>query len=228
MDIGERTRRGRRDGVCELDHCNGVLRFDEMPAAKIAIAKVYPNFDVRRDSSQKPVDARQELFPRFVRPRSTTGLLAVPNHHLITNIPLDAKVMMGDVPAKRRHFGYHRALISSLHRRQRFLQRQPNSRPRTASAGRLESERPQECRRALGRSESRDTRRVPLAHTPIRRILSALGRNLESNVSSAKRLVGRTAPLGSGIRNGCDRSSGYCQLIQRRRPPTSPSGMRRR
>jgi len=32
------------------------------------------------------------------------------------------------------------------------------------------------------------------------------------------------APLGSGTRKGLARSSGYCQLIHSRRPPTSPSG----
>jgi hypothetical protein len=36
------------------------------------------------------------------------------------------------------------------------------------------------------------------------------------------------APDGSGRKNTLARSSGYCQLIHSRRPPTSPSGTRRR
>ena len=94
-----------------------VLRLDEMLGAEIAVAEMEAELDIGRDRVAQPLHALRSVFATALRRDSIAGL-AVPDHHLVADIPLDAEIAMRDGAAKRRDFRDHGALIGRLDRRQ--------------------------------------------------------------------------------------------------------------
>ena len=118
VDISElvRDRLGQRVG--EIDHPRRVLRLDKMLGAEIAVAQMQAELDVVGNRGAQPLHAGDNLVVRNIA-RYRVARLAVPDHHLVADVPLDAEVLVRDVPDQRRDLGDHGFFVSRLDRGQR-------------------------------------------------------------------------------------------------------------
>ena len=121
VDVGELVpdRPGERIG--EVHHRRRIFRLDEVVAREIAIAEMQAELDIVRHDSANPRHALQERRTRHLWIRHRAGLLAIPDHHLVAEVPLDAEILVRDVAGERRNLGQHGALVGGFDRRQRVL-----------------------------------------------------------------------------------------------------------
>ena len=85
-----------------------------MPAGEIAVAKMETELDIVRHAGRNPFHALEELLAWLLGVRHRVGRLAVPDDHLVADVPLQAKVAVRNVPAERGDFGDHRPLVGGF------------------------------------------------------------------------------------------------------------------
>src|SRR5580692_543047 len=104
MDVSQRMRNGLAQRIGEFNERCRILRLDEMLGAEITITKMHAKLDIRRHSRAEPHYSRQDLIPRLIAMGNSVRLLAVPDAHLVADVPLNAKIAMRNMTAKRRYF----------------------------------------------------------------------------------------------------------------------------
>jgi hypothetical protein len=119
VKIGELVRDRFRQRIGELDHPRRIFRLDEMPRAEIAVAEMQAKLDVVGYRRAQTLHAPHKLFARHVCGHRV-GRLAVPDDHLVADVPLDAKIAMRNMPAERRNLGNHGALVGGFDGRHHF------------------------------------------------------------------------------------------------------------
>src|SRR5580692_11542670 len=92
MDVSQRMRDGLAQRIGEFNERYRILRLDEMLGTKITITKMHAKLDIRRHSRAEPHHSCQDLIPRLITMRNRIRLLAVPDAHLVTDVPLNAKI----------------------------------------------------------------------------------------------------------------------------------------
>ncbi len=117
VDISELVFDRFRQRIGEIHHLCRILRLDKMLGAKIAVAQMQAELDVVGHRGAEAPDALEQLLARHVR-RHRVARLAVPDHHLVADVPLDAKIAVRDMPAQCGNFGDHGFFIRGLDRRQ--------------------------------------------------------------------------------------------------------------
>src|SRR6185437_12462922 len=100
-------RGGERIG--ELDHLAGIDRVNEMFGVEIAVAEVVTQLDILGHGVAEAGKPLEHHGRRDVR--IALEELAVPDHHLDADIPLDREVLMRDGAADRIELSEHRRLI---------------------------------------------------------------------------------------------------------------------
>ncbi len=84
--------------VGHLDHAPGVFRLDEVAGAEIAITKVYAEFDAGGNGRTNALHASHDGREVCINKRKPVLTLPVQNDHLVTEVPLDAKILVRNGP----------------------------------------------------------------------------------------------------------------------------------
>src|SRR5262245_56611017 len=107
-----------RESVRDLDQLACVAWLDEMPGTEVAVAKVKPELDSRRHWCADAHHPRNDVVLGRVDERKHVLRLAIPDDHLVAEVPLDAEVVVRNRPTYRLDLAQHGLLVGRFDRQQ--------------------------------------------------------------------------------------------------------------
>src|SRR5437016_9382123 len=90
------------------------LRLHKMAPREIAVTEMRANLHVDWNASAQALHALKDALARLVRMRHAISPLAIPDDHLVAQVPLNAEIRVRHMPAQRSPFRDNPLLIGTL------------------------------------------------------------------------------------------------------------------
>ena len=87
-----------RNCVRDLHEMTGCHGIEEMLSSEVAVAEM-PSSDLARHRSADAGESIRNLLLRRVHQLELVLWLSIPNDHVVADVPLDAEILVRDVPA---------------------------------------------------------------------------------------------------------------------------------
>src|SRR5215467_3541058 len=114
MNIGDLMFDVSNDRVGRVDEMARRVRIEVMFAAEIAVTEMETELDIGGHRFADAGKARGDLLTRGLHEWKLVLRVSVPHDHVVANIPLDAEILMRNVPANRLDFLPHGLFISDF------------------------------------------------------------------------------------------------------------------